>query len=106
MTSDSLCLELFRALTEMRANGRCEICGAPEGDPHHIYSRGNKAVRYDAVYNGLWLCNIHHRWAEEIGTKELIKYLTDTKTRSKEWAKELNISKNFALFFSVKCSLC
>lgn len=92
-TSDEICLGLFRVVVSDQAGGRCEICGAQEGVPHHIHGRDNKAVRYDPT-NGIWLCNHHHRWAEKLGTKKFIEYLLENDIRLPEWEKELIIRKN------------
>ena len=98
-TSDEICLSLFRIVVSDQAGGRCEVCGAQEGDPHHIYSRDNKSVRYDPT-NGIWLCNTHHRWAETLGAKGLIRFLVDTGQRSDEWAAELTRRKNKIVKFN------
>ena len=98
-TSDEICLNLFRTVVSDQAGGRCEICGAKEGDPHHIYSRDNKSVRYDPT-NGIWLCNVHHRWAERLGTKELIRFLVNTRMRSVAWESELILRKNKIVKFN------
>lgn len=92
-TSDATCRALTRIVSELHAGGRCEICGAHGGDPHHVYSRDNKAVRYDPT-NIVWLCNTHHRWAEELGTKKFIEYLINTGLRLPEWETELIRRKN------------
>ena len=92
-TSDATVWALTRTVCELHASGRCEICGAHGGDPHHIYSRDNKAVRYDPT-NIAWLCNTHHRWAEELGTKKFIQFLLNTGLRLPEWEAELTIRKN------------
>jgi hypothetical protein len=98
-TSDEICLGLFRVVVSGQAGGRCEICRAPEGDPHHIYSRDNKAVRYDPI-NGIWLCNVHHRWAEGMGTKGFIRYLVNTRLRSPDWETTLTKRKNGIVKFN------
>ena len=99
-TSDEICLGIFRVVVSDQAGGRCEACGAQEGDPHHIYSRENKSVRYDAQYNGIWLCNAHHRWAEKLGAKGLILFLVNTRKRTDEWAAELTRRKNKIVKFN------
>lgn len=92
-TSDATVWALTRIVCELHAGGRCEICGAHGGDPHHIYARANKAVKYDPT-NIAWLCNTHHRWAEGLGTKKFIEYLINTGIRSREWEAELILRKN------------
>jgi len=98
-TSDATCRALTRTVCELHAGGRCEICGAHGGDPHHIYSRDNKAVRYDPT-NIAWLCNTHHRWAEEMGTKKFIQFLLNTGLRLPEWEAELIRRKNEIVKFN------
>lgn len=63
--SDEYCLNLFRLVVGARAGWKCEHCGRTGDDcnPHHIFSRENKSVRYDPI-NGAWLCNDCHRFAE------------------------------------------
>ncbi len=100
MTSDKTCLLLYRQYAEARAKCRCEVCGAPEGDPHHIYTRENKAVRYDAEYNAIWLCSPHHRWAEKLGTLGLINFLVRTGLRTAFWESELIKRKNQIVKFN------
>ena len=92
-TSDATCRALTRIVSELHAGGRCEICGAHGGDPRHVYSRDNKAVRYDPT-NIVWLCITHRRWAEELGTKKFIEYLINTGLRLPEWETELIRRKN------------
>lgn len=93
--SDKFLLNLLREVVSTRSGGHCEWpgCNKTECDPHHIFSRENKSVRYDPT-NIAWLCNTHHRWAEELGTKKFIQYLLNTKLRLPEWEVELTIRKN------------
>ena len=64
--SDKCVLDLFREVVGKKAGFRCEKCGAFGQDfhPHHIFTRANKSIRYDAALNGAWLCNSCHREAE------------------------------------------
>lgn len=38
-----------------RNNGKCEVCGRPATNPHHIIGRKNLALRHD-LRNGCLLC--------------------------------------------------
>lgn len=93
--SDKYLNSLFRIVVGSRAGWRCEVCDHVGDDcqAHHIYSRDNKSVRYDPI-NGAWLCNYHHRVAEDLGTKKFIVYLNDTRTRPEGWREELISRKN------------
>jgi len=48
-------------LVKLRAGNECEYCGTTSKklDSHHIFSRQNKATRWD-VNNGIALCASHH----------------------------------------------
>lgn len=99
--SDEYCLNLFRLIVGARAGWKCEICGHVGADcnPHHIYSRDNKSVRYDPE-NGLWVCEKDHRWAELVGTKKIIEYLDCTRLRPEGWRDDLTNRKNQIVKFN------
>lgn len=101
IVSDKYCLALFRLAVAERAGWKCEICGHSGDDcqAHHIYSRDNKSVRYDPD-NGLWVCNVHHRWAEEMGVRFVVEFLCNTRTRTDRWREKLATKKNT----TVKCN--
>jgi len=63
--SDDHNLKLLRDVVSARAGHVCEWpgCASTDCDPHHVFGRANKAVRYDPE-NCAWLCNVHHREAE------------------------------------------
>jgi hypothetical protein len=88
--SDRYLLDLLREVVSARAGGVCEISGEAEGDPHHIFGRANKFVRYDPD-NCVWLSNSAHRWAE--AHKKEFRTLMISK-RGREWWNELVIKKN------------
>jgi len=43
----------------IRSKGKCEICGEPANQPHHIIGRKNLTLRWD-IRNGCLLCFQHH----------------------------------------------
>jgi len=53
--ADKLWSQIIRA----KNKGRCEVCGKPANNPHHIISRKNLALRWD-VRNGCLLCSGCH----------------------------------------------
>jgi len=59
--SDKYLLDLLRQVVSLRAGGCCEYFGCPniDCDPHHVYSRENKSIRYDPD-SCLYLCVHHH----------------------------------------------
>jgi len=91
-TSDDYCLNLFRLIVGARACWKCEHCGhvGEDCNPHHIFSRENKSIRYDTI-NGAWLCNACHRFAENY--KGLFIKSIQTK-RGLDWWNELVRRKN------------
>jgi hypothetical protein len=46
-----------------RANGLCEVCGAPANQVHHYVKRANRRVRFD-LRNLISICPRCHWWAE------------------------------------------
>jgi hypothetical protein len=99
--SDQYNLNLFRTATGARAGWKCEICDHVGDDcqAHHIYSRDNKAVRYDPD-NGLFVCDKCHRWTEIVGTKKVIEYLVCHNIRSGVWKNELILRKNMIVKYN------
>jgi hypothetical protein len=53
--ADKLWSQIIRA----KNKGRCEVCGKPANNPHHIISRKNLTLRWD-VRNGCLLCSGCH----------------------------------------------
>lgn len=52
--------DAWSKLVKLRAGNQCEYCGKRSYvQSHHIFSRGNKATRWD-VQNGVALCAGHH----------------------------------------------
>ena len=52
--------DLWRRVVYKRAGNRCEYCGRGDTlNAHHIFSRSNRAVRWD-VDNGACVCVAHH----------------------------------------------
>lgn len=48
-----------------RAGYRCEYCGSTERlNSHHVFSRSNRAVRWD-IDNGCCLCCLHHTFSTQ-----------------------------------------
>ena len=63
------CDRLWAQLVKSQAGGRCERCDKYPRTPHdlhahHCYGRSDHRLRFD-LRNGVSLCWLHHRWAEE-----------------------------------------
>jgi len=43
----------------IRSKGKCEVCGKPANNPHHIIGRKNLTLRW-GLRNGCLLCFQHH----------------------------------------------
>ena len=101
--SDKYNLDLFQEIVGFRADWRCEMpdCGATGHDlnPHHVEGRDNKSTRYDAEYNGIWLCYNHHCFAHN-NPREFKKILIYNKVRSREWFEELTRRTNIIVKFN------
>ena len=63
--SDKRLLNLLRQVMDKRTDGHCEWpgCCQVDCDPHHIFHKSHKSVRYFPG-NLVNLCNAHHRYAE------------------------------------------
>jgi hypothetical protein len=70
-----------------------------ELDPHHVFSREEKSIRYDAAYNGIWLCYNHHCFAHN-NSREFRKIIIYNKVRTREWWDELVRRKNQIVKFN------
>jgi hypothetical protein len=61
--SDATLLRMWGKVVKERAGNKCEYPGCSVNytqlHPHHYYSKGNQATRYDPL-NGICLCHIHH----------------------------------------------
>lgn len=52
--------DAWRVLVKLKAKNKCEVCGKTKYlNAHHIFTRRNKAVRWN-VDNGVALCPSHH----------------------------------------------
>ena len=52
--------DIWSQLVKAKAGNKCEVCGKTKSlNSHHIFSRANKATRWD-VNNGICLCVGHH----------------------------------------------
>ena len=89
---------LWAELIKNRVEGKCEKCGLPGQNAHHLVGRRNYAVRYD-LENGVYLCSGCHslrkdsahqnpldfmEWLEKYKGK---KFITDLKMRSNFYYK-------------------
>ena len=64
--------DLWRKAVYLKAGNVCEYPGCRKNDylnPHHIYSRSRKSVRWD-VENGIALCSGHHCLTNESAHKD------------------------------------
>lgn len=93
--SDKAVWDLCKVFVAARAGHKCELCHHMGEDcqTHHIYSRSNYSVRYDPM-NCLYVCNSCHRWAELVGTRNVIEYLVSTGVHSEAWRQDLTDRKN------------
>jgi len=57
--------DLWAKATKYYYGDKCEICGKPKVNSHHIFSRSNFAVRWD-IDNCSVLCVYHHLWDTKI----------------------------------------
>lgn len=108
IVSDKYVLDLFNQLTGYRSGWRCEFpgCNAAGHDlnPHHVYSRDYKTIRYDSEYNGIYLCTPHHVGWDGISAHhtptEFLRVILENKIRSEEWFLELIRRKNKIVKFN------
>lgn len=75
--------DAWSELVKLRAGMCCEYCGKTSTlNSHHIFSRSNKSVRWDAV-NGICLCVAHHVFSSKFSAHktgvEFTIWLTETK---------------------------
>jgi len=56
-TLKNKCDDIWKKI--IRSKIRCEMCGRPGNNPHHIIGRDNHAVRWD-IRNGCLLCSGCH----------------------------------------------
>jgi len=56
-TLKNKCDDIWRKI--IRSKIRCEVCGRPGNNPHHVIGRDNHAVRWD-IRNGCLLCSGCH----------------------------------------------
>ena len=55
-------------------NGRCALCGYPEGQAHHIVKRAKRVLRWN-IYNGVYLCVKCHQEAHTgAGARRVFDY--------------------------------
>jgi len=96
--SDAYLLNLLREVVSIRAGGKCEFpgCNKVICDPHHIFSRDNKSVRYDKE-NIANLCDYHHRWAEA-HRDDFVTVMIGW--RGEKWWDDLVIRKNIIIKFN------
>ncbi len=101
IVSDKYLLNLLREIVSERAGYRCEKCLAfgKNFDPHHVYSREYKSIRYDPL-NGVWLCVDCHRYAHTVGERFFINELVEFGIRPPDWPNELITRKNLIVKFN------
>lgn len=95
VVSDTYLLKLWR---EKVSKDACEVCGhaGEDCDPHHVFSREYKSVRYDPQ-NGVWLCNKCHRLAEQ---HRILFIYTMIGKRGRVWWEELTERRNKIVKFN------
>jgi len=62
-TLNRIRLKEWAVIVKTHADFKCEICGKPASDAHHVISRHILKTRYD-VLNGVALCKFHHKFAK------------------------------------------
>ncbi|MGD9276339.1 MAG: HNH endonuclease [Candidatus Pacearchaeota archaeon] len=58
----------------IKSKGRCEMCGKPANNPHHIVGRRNHALRWD-IRNGCLLCANCHTFSKFSAHQDPIGFL-------------------------------
>jgi len=80
---------------KVKSVGVCEMCGKTSYlNSHHVYSRSNRAVRWD-LNNGICLCSGHHTLCNDSAHKapaDFIDWVRDY--RGKVWWDKLVKAKN------------
>jgi hypothetical protein len=83
---------LWSQLVKLKAGNKCEVCGKTEYlNSHHIFSRSNRAMRFDDR-NGAALCPNHHvlgNWSAHKSPIEFIEWLKEK--RGVKWYKEIRL---------------
>jgi len=107
-TLEKNCMKLWADIVKKRAKNRCEKCGRSDTlNSHHIYSRSNKAVRFD-IDNGACLCAGHHTLNSIFSAHKTPFEFTEwiTAKRGNEWRARLQQKANSYfkqdLFFELK----
>lgn len=87
--SDKYLRDLLREVVSVRAGGHCEFpgCQNTECDPHHAYSQGNNAIKFDpdCCIN---LCAGHHTGntiSAHRSPMQFKKIIIENNIRSEEW---------------------
>jgi len=83
-------------LVKLRAGNCCEYCSKTTTlNSHHIFSRSNRSVRWDAV-NGICLCVAHHTFSSKFSAHktpvEFTIWLTENK--GQDFIDRLRIKAN------------
>lgn len=68
------CDAMWRQIVRELAGGRCEVCGLPGCDVHHMISRRNRYLRH-SVQNGVLLCKGCHMKFHNSDSQECWEYL-------------------------------
>lgn len=81
---------LWSQLVKKRAGNKCEYCGRTTSlNAHHIFSRSNRATRWDEM-NGLCVCVEHHIFGNFSAHKSPIEFVEWLKEkRGLKWYQEL-----------------
>jgi hypothetical protein len=102
--SDKYLLNLLREIVSRRAGGHCEWPGCNETncDPHHVFSKEHKSIRYDAdaCVN---LCCGHHT-ANTLSAHKSPEYFLHIiiyeRVRDVRWLAEITKRKNMIVKFN------
>jgi len=102
--SDRYLLNLLRDVVSRRAGGRCEWPGCNEVacDPHHVFSKENKSIRYDPDVC-LNLCCGHHTGntlSAHQSPEYFLHIIIYERVRDVRWMAEANRRKNVIVKFN------
>jgi hypothetical protein len=83
----------------IRSKGKCEVCGKPANNPHHIIGRKNLTLRWD-LRNGCLLCFQHHTGGNQSAHNDSQWFLNEWMVNNRTldynylWEKKTELSTN------------
>lgn len=88
--------KLWGEVVILEAGEKCARCGRgkPYLNPHHIFSRSNRSVRFD-LDNGICLCSGHHTLCNDSAHKAPLDFAEwIKKERGEKWYNSLRLKAN------------